>query len=163
MPKITVQITSDAEHLGAELAGVAPEQALDALDVGAVPAGAVAAVGEQADGEHAERAVDAVHGDGAHRVVDLQLALDEEHGLDDEHAGDGADAPPPSPGVTNAHGAVMATRPASMPLAIMPGSGLPVRLVIHSIATMAPNAPAIAVFVATVANCTSGPRTSRRR
>ena len=58
-------------------------------------------------------------------------------------------------GLTNAHGAVMATRPASMPLAIMPGSGLPVRLVIHSIATMAPKAPAIAVFVATVANCTS--------
>ena len=37
-------------------------------------------------------------------------------------------------GDTNAHGAVMATRPASMPLAIMPGSGLPVRLVIHSMA-----------------------------
>ena len=31
-------------------------------------------------------------------------------------------------GVTNAHGAVIATRPASMPLAIIPGSGLPVRL-----------------------------------
>ena len=42
-----------------------------------------------------------------------------------------------------------------MPLAIMPGSGLPVRLVIHSMATMAPKAPAIAVFVATVANWTS--------
>ena len=58
-------------------------------------------------------------------------------------------------GDTKAHGAVMATRPASMPLAIIPGSGLPVRRVIHSMATMAPNAPAIAVFVATVANCTS--------
>ena len=57
--------------------------------------------------------------------------------------------------MTNAHGAVMATSPASMPLAIMPGSGLPVRLVIHSIAVIAPNAPAIAVFVATTANCTS--------
>ena len=32
-------------------------------------------------------------------------------------------------GDTKAHGAVMATRPASMPLTIMPGSGLPVRLV----------------------------------
>ncbi len=31
-------------------------------------------------------------------------------------------------GDTKAHGAVMATRPASMPLAIMPGSGLPVRI-----------------------------------
>ena len=29
-------------------------------------------------------------------------------------------------GATNAHGAVMATSPASMPLTIMPGSGLPV-------------------------------------
>ena len=28
-------------------------------------------------------------------------------------------------GDTNAHGAVIATRPASMPLTIMPGSGLP--------------------------------------
>ena len=55
-------------------------------------------------------------------------------------------------GATKAQGAVMATRPASMPLAIMPGSGLPVRLVIHSIAATAPKAPAIAVFVATVAN-----------
>ena len=31
-------------------------------------------------------------------------------------------------GATKAHGAVMATRPASMPLAIMAGSGLPVRV-----------------------------------
>ena len=29
-------------------------------------------------------------------------------------------------GATNAHGAVIATRPASMPLTIIPGSGLPV-------------------------------------
>ena len=29
-------------------------------------------------------------------------------------------------GSTKAHGAVMATRPASMPLTIIPGSGLPV-------------------------------------
>ncbi len=33
-------------------------------------------------------------------------------------------------GCTKAHGAVMATRPASMPLTIIPGSGLPVRLII---------------------------------
>ncbi len=49
----------------------------------------------------------------------------------------------------------MATSPASMPLAIMPGSGLPVRFVIHAMAATAPKAPAIAVFVATTANCTS--------
>ena len=30
-------------------------------------------------------------------------------------------------GCTNAHGAVIATSPASMPFAIMPGSGLPIR------------------------------------
>ena len=35
-------------------------------------------------------------------------------------------------GSTKAQGAVMATRPASMPLAIMPGSGLPVRIQIQN-------------------------------
>ena len=30
---------------------------------------------------------------------------------------------------TNAHGAVIATRPASMPFAIMPGSGFPTRFI----------------------------------
>ena len=49
----------------------------------------------------------------------------------------------------------MATRPASIPFAIMPGSGLPARIMIQNIPTVAPNAPAIAVFVATVANWTS--------
>ena len=49
-------------------------------------AGAVAAVGEDADAEHAEDAADAVHRDRTHRVVDA-LALEEEHRLDD-------DAPP---------------------------------------------------------------------
>ena len=42
-----------------------------------------------------------------------------------------------------------------MPFTIMPGSGLPVRLVIQKSPTTRPNAAAIAVFVATVANCTS--------
>ncbi|MEY3112148.1 MAG: hypothetical protein RIT23_1279, partial [Actinomycetota bacterium] len=58
-------------------------------------------------------------------------------------------------GEMNAQGAVTATRPANMPLAIMPGSGLPVLRVMYVIAATAPNAPAIAVFVAAVANCTS--------
>jgi hypothetical protein len=31
-------------------------------------------------------------------------------------------------GCTHAYGAVIATSPASMPLAVMPGSGLPVRM-----------------------------------
>ncbi len=60
-------------------------------------------------------------------------------------------------GDTKAQGAVMATRPASRPLAIMPGSGLPVRFVIHSMAMKAPKTPAMAVLVATTANCTSVP------
>ena len=58
-------------------------------------------------------------------------------------------------GSMKAHGAVMATRPASMPLAIMPGSGLPVRNMIHTMAAVAPKAAASAVLSATMANCTS--------
>ena len=58
-------------------------------------------------------------------------------------------------GSTKAHGAVMATRPASMPFTIMPGSGLPVLACMMNIAATAPNAAAIAVLVATMANCTS--------
>src|SRR6185436_11004752 len=57
-------------------------------------------------------------------------------------------------GCTNAHGAVMATRPASMPLAIMPGSGLWSldRNCVQNMATTAPKAPASAVLTATTAN-----------
>src|SRR5919106_429441 len=58
-------------------------------------------------------------------------------------------------GLVKAQGAVMATRPASMPLTIIPGSGLPVLNIITNMATTAPKAAAMAVFVATVANCTS--------
>ena len=43
-------------------------------------------------------------------------------------------------GSTKAHGAVMATRPASMPLTIIPGSGLPVLACMMNIAATAPNA-----------------------
>ena len=59
-------------------------------------------------------------------------------------------------GCTKAHGAVIATRPASMPLTIIPGSGflLPVYIV-KNIAVAAPNAAAMAVFVATTAKRTS--------
>ena len=59
-------------------------------------------------------------------------------------------------GCTNAHGAVMATRPASMPFTIIPGSGFlaPVYMS-QNIAATAPNAAAIAVFVATTAKRTS--------
>ncbi len=45
-------------------------------------------------------------------------------GEDHEDAGDDADRSRPPTAATNAHGAVIATRPASMPLTIMPGIGL---------------------------------------
>ena len=58
-------------------------------------------------------------------------------------------------GGTNAHGAVIATRPASIPFIIMPGSGFPIRFIAQNIAMTAPKAAAIAVFVATTVNRTS--------
>ena len=58
-------------------------------------------------------------------------------------------------GCTKAHGAVMATRPASMPLAIMPGSGLPLRIHTQNMAMVAPKAAAIAVLAATTVNLRS--------
>ena len=58
-------------------------------------------------------------------------------------------------GSTNAHGAVMITRPASMPLAIMAGSGLPVRFQIHNIEMNPPNAAASPVLSATTPICGS--------
>ena len=50
--------------------------------------------------------------------------------------------------VTNAQGAVIATRPASAPFAIIEGSGLPYLLHMYSIAVTLPAAPASMVFVA---------------
>src|SRR5438132_10620132 len=44
--------------------------------------------------------------------------------------------------VTNAHGAVMATNPASVPLAIIEGSGLPYLNHMYSIDVIPPAAPA---------------------
>ena len=79
------------DDLRAELPeAAAVEQAGDgALD--AVPAVAVGAVGEQARRRDAPEAADAVHGDRADRVVDLELALDEDDGADHDEAGDDAD------------------------------------------------------------------------
>src|SRR5215470_19719862 len=51
---------------------------------------------------------------------------------------------------TNAQGAVIATRPASKPLAIIAGSGLPVRFQTQSIAAVAPAPDAIIVLVAMI-------------
>ena len=91
MPKITVQITT-TPSAWAPSWPQSPLMMPSTPSVSdAVPAGAVAAVGEDADGEHAEGAAHAVHRDRADRVVDLQLALDEEHRLDDEDTGDDAD------------------------------------------------------------------------
>ncbi len=58
---------------------------------------------------------------------------------------------------TNAHGAVIATRPASMPLASMLGSGLPNLVQTYSIAVKAPAAPASMVFTAMTAMRRSPP------
>ena len=55
-------------------------------------------------------------------------------------------------GSTNAHGAVMATRPASRPFMIMPGSGLPVRFHTQNMPPMHPSAAAMAVLAATRPN-----------
>src|SRR4051794_37851082 len=54
-------------------------------------------------------------------------------------------------GWTKAHGAVMATSPASMPLHIMAGSGLPPLRISQNMQATAPKAPAMAVFAATTA------------
>src|ERR1700756_747410 len=53
--------------------------------------------------------------------------------------------------LTNAHGAVMATKPANMPLHIMAGSGLPVLNIMNRAANNAPDADASIVFTATTA------------
>ena len=47
-------------------------------------------LGEQADAERAEHAVDQVDRGGADRIVDLDL-VEADDGQHDEHAGDGAD------------------------------------------------------------------------
>jgi len=62
--------------------------------------------------------------DGTDGIVDLELPLNEEHRLDDDDAGDRADDAGRCPIRQNAQGAVMATRPASMPLHIIVVVGL---------------------------------------
>ncbi len=54
-------------------------------------------------------------------------------------------------GATNAHGAVIATSPASMPLHVMEMSGFPHLAFVHAIAAMAPAEAASSVFTATTA------------
>ena len=77
MPNAQTTTTTQAMSCGDELAWVAVEQAADgARD--AVEAVTVGAVGEQAERDHAPQAVDAVDGRRADRVVDLELALDED-------------------------------------------------------------------------------------
>src|SRR5205823_3043396 len=89
------------DELGDQLLRVAVEQAGDALErraggtevlgrAHAVPALAVAAVREQADGDQAPEPIDAVNADRAHRIVDLDL-IEEEDAPDDQHARDRAD------------------------------------------------------------------------
>src|SRR5215831_6080020 len=59
--------------------------------------------------------------------------------------------------VTNAHGAVIATIPASMPLHSMLTSGVPKRNLSHRYAPNAPDADASMVLVAMIAMCVSVP------
>src|SRR2546430_7910730 len=59
--------------------------------------------------------------------------------------------------VTKAHGAVIATRPASVPFAIIEGSGLPYLSHMYSIDVTPPAAPASIVFVAITPMRTSEP------
>src|SRR5450759_661538 len=54
-------------------------------------------------------------------------------------------------GATNAHGAVMATSPASIPLQVIEISGLPHLAFVHAMATTAPADAASSVFTATTA------------
>ncbi len=63
-----------------------------------------------------------MNGDRADRVVDAAIVA-EEDAEDHEHAGDDTDDRR-AQGSTNAQGAVIATRPASMPLHIIDGIGL---------------------------------------
>ena len=55
----------------------------------------------------------------------LQHVLEEDRPRADEDAGDARRSRRRAIGLTKPDGAVIATRPASMPLTIMPGSGLP--------------------------------------
>ena len=77
----------DRDQLSDELSATAVEQAGDVAG-DAVEAVTVGAVGEQAEGDHAPRAVDAVDGRGADRVVNLHDTLDEDDGADDKEASD---------------------------------------------------------------------------
>jgi hypothetical protein len=76
-----------SHELAEELAGIAVEQAGDALagvakicgGADAVPARAVGAIGEDADADRAQPAAVAVDGDGAAGIVDFQHAVVEEN------------------------------------------------------------------------------------
>src|SRR5580765_3933309 len=54
-------------------------------------------------------------------------------------------------GATNAHGAVIATRPASIPLHDIDMSGFPYLAFVHAMAVTVPKQPARSVFTATTA------------
>src|SRR5579883_2605026 len=80
-----------ADRLGCELPRVPEEEALDwSVDVVEAPGG-VAPVGKEPDRQHAPEAVGAVDRDRAHRVVDLELPLDEEDRFDHQDSGDQSD------------------------------------------------------------------------
>ena len=68
-------VRHDTDDLRHELAGIAEEKPADGARH-AVPAVAIAPVGEEADCERPPRAADAVNGDGADGIIETEAALE---------------------------------------------------------------------------------------
>jgi hypothetical protein len=118
-------------ELGDELARVAVQHARHALPGGAevarradaVPPGAVGPVGEDADGHRAKPTAVAVHPQGSSTLITRSLKSTPQQTTIPARMPIRTAALAP----TNAHGAVIATRPASMPLQAIEMSGFPNR------------------------------------
>src|SRR5205807_7635305 len=80
----------EMRQLCQELAAVAVQQSFDVAG-DTVPARSVCAVGEDADCEHAPRAVEAMDRNGAARVIDVGDVVEEPYAEAHEEAGDDAD------------------------------------------------------------------------
>jgi hypothetical protein len=142
--------------MGEELRGISIEQIRYSSRYD-VPAVTVRSVCEEAKSQASPGSIDAVNRDGAHGIIDLHYPLNEERCFHNQDAR--YEAIKQAAGAfTNAQGAVIATRPASIPLHIMLGSGLPLRtLHIHNIDPKAPVAPASIVLTAITEICRSPP------
>src|SRR5262245_59092984 len=80
----------DADKLGNKLRRVAVEQTGNSAR-DAVPTVAIGSVREQAEGETTPCAVNTMDGDGADRIVDLELMSDEQGRFHNQQAGDDTD------------------------------------------------------------------------